>query len=166
MHFDSNYQSFYVVFSCAKNKTNKISQTKHSPNLQGAFMLLLFAPIFFIIWTAGWSWLAMYVVYQEQNFKIHTSSTILASMWKGTVLPSLVRYIYIYIRFLKKLMLCSLLYIYVYICICMYMYVCVCLYIYIYIVLRLPGSNPAFCRGRLRVSFRFEYRLPVPEHRN
>ena len=28
------------------------------------------------------------------------------------------------------------------------------------------GSNPAFSRGRQRVSFRFEYRLPVPEHRN
>ena len=30
----------------------------------------------------------------------------------------------------------------------------------------LPGSNPAFSRGRQLVSFRFEYRLPVPEHRN
>ena len=29
-----------------------------------------------------------------------------------------------------------------------------------------PGSNPAFSRGRQLVSFRFEYRLPVPEHRN
>ena len=29
-----------------------------------------------------------------------------------------------------------------------------------------PGSNPAFCRGTQLVSFRFEYRLPVPEHRN
>ena len=28
------------------------------------------------------------------------------------------------------------------------------------------GSNPAFSRGRQLVSFRFEYRLPVPEHRN
>ena len=27
-------------------------------------------------------------------------------------------------------------------------------------------SNPAFSRGRQLVSFRFEYRLPVPEHRN
>ena len=26
------------------------------------------------------------------------------------------------------------------------------------------GSNPAFSRGRQPVSFRFEYRLPVPEH--
>ena len=30
----------------------------------------------------------------------------------------------------------------------------------------LIGSNPAFSRGRQLVSFRFEYRLPVPEHRN
>ena len=30
----------------------------------------------------------------------------------------------------------------------------------------LMGSNPAFNRGRQLVSFRFEYRLPVPEHRN
>ena len=29
-----------------------------------------------------------------------------------------------------------------------------------------PGSNPAFCRGTQLVSFRFEYRLPAPEHRN
>ena len=29
-----------------------------------------------------------------------------------------------------------------------------------------PGSNPAFSRGTQLVSFRFEYRLPVPEHRN
>ena len=29
-----------------------------------------------------------------------------------------------------------------------------------------PGSNPAFSRGTQIVSFRFEYRLPVPEHRN
>ena len=28
----------------------------------------------------------------------------------------------------------------------------------------LMGSNPAFSRGRQLVSFRFEYRLPVPEH--
>ena len=28
-----------------------------------------------------------------------------------------------------------------------------------------PGSNPAFSRGTQLVSFRFEYRLPVPEHR-
>ena len=28
------------------------------------------------------------------------------------------------------------------------------------------GSNPAFSRGTQLVSFRFEYRLPVPEHRN
>ena len=28
------------------------------------------------------------------------------------------------------------------------------------------GSNPALSRGRQLVSFRFEYRLPVPEHRN
>ena len=27
-------------------------------------------------------------------------------------------------------------------------------------------SNPAFSRGKQLVSFRFEYRLPVPEHRN
>ena len=33
-------------------------------------------------------------------------------------------------------------------------------------VLRLPGSNPAFSKGRQLVSFRFEYRLPAPEHRN
>ena len=30
----------------------------------------------------------------------------------------------------------------------------------------LMGSNPAFSRGRQLVSFRFEYRLPVPEHQN
>ena len=30
----------------------------------------------------------------------------------------------------------------------------------------LMGSNPALSRGRQLVSFRFEYRLPVPEHRN
>ena len=30
----------------------------------------------------------------------------------------------------------------------------------------LMGSNPAVSRGRQLVSFRFEYRLPVPEHRN
>ena len=30
----------------------------------------------------------------------------------------------------------------------------------------LMGSNPAFSRGRQLVSLRFEYRLPVPEHRN
>ena len=30
----------------------------------------------------------------------------------------------------------------------------------------LMGSNPAFCSGRQLVSFRFEYRLLVPEHRN
>ena len=29
-----------------------------------------------------------------------------------------------------------------------------------------PGSNPAFSRGTQLVSFRLEYRLPVPEHRN
>ena len=29
-----------------------------------------------------------------------------------------------------------------------------------------PGSNSAFNRGTQLVSFRFEYRLPVPEHRN
>ena len=29
----------------------------------------------------------------------------------------------------------------------------------------LMGSNPALSRGRQLVSFRFEYRLPVPEHR-
>ena len=29
-----------------------------------------------------------------------------------------------------------------------------------------PGSNPAFSSGRQLVSFRFEYRLPVPEHWN
>ena len=29
-----------------------------------------------------------------------------------------------------------------------------------------PGSNPASSRGTQLVSFRFEYRLPVPEHRN
>ena len=28
------------------------------------------------------------------------------------------------------------------------------------------GSNPTFSRGRQFVSFRFEYRLPLPEHRN
>ena len=28
------------------------------------------------------------------------------------------------------------------------------------------GSNPAFSRGTQLVSFRFEYRLPEPEHRN
>ena len=28
------------------------------------------------------------------------------------------------------------------------------------------GSNPAFSRGRQLVSFRFENRLHVPEHRN
>ena len=28
-----------------------------------------------------------------------------------------------------------------------------------------PGSNPAFSRGT-QLSFRFEYRLHVPEHRN
>ena len=30
----------------------------------------------------------------------------------------------------------------------------------------LMGSNPAFSRGRQLVSFPFEYRLLVPEHRN
>ena len=30
----------------------------------------------------------------------------------------------------------------------------------------LMGSNPAFSRGRQLVFFGFEYRLPVPEHRN
>ena len=30
----------------------------------------------------------------------------------------------------------------------------------------LMGSNPAFSRGKQLVSFRLEYRLPVPEHRN
>ena len=30
----------------------------------------------------------------------------------------------------------------------------------------IPGSNPAFSRGTQLGSFRFEYRLPVPEHRN
>ena len=30
----------------------------------------------------------------------------------------------------------------------------------------LMGSNPALSKGRQLVSFRFEYRLPVPEHRN
>ena len=29
-----------------------------------------------------------------------------------------------------------------------------------------PGSNPAFSKGTQLVSFRFEYCLPVPEHRN
>ena len=29
-----------------------------------------------------------------------------------------------------------------------------------------PGSNPAFSRKTQLISFRFEYRLPVPEHRN
>ena len=52
------------------------------------------------------------------------------------------------------------------------------LYIYIHIYIysiqsagdlvseTLMGSNPAFSRGRQLVSFRLEYRLPVPEHRN
>ena len=30
----------------------------------------------------------------------------------------------------------------------------------------LMSWNPAFSRGRQLVSFRFEYRLPVPEHHN
>ena len=34
------------------------------------------------------------------------------------------------------------------------------------LVSRTSGSNPAFIRGTQLVSFRFEYRLPVPEHRN
>ena len=29
-----------------------------------------------------------------------------------------------------------------------------------------PGSNPAFSRGRQRISFQLKNRLPVPEHRN
>ena len=29
-----------------------------------------------------------------------------------------------------------------------------------------PGSNTAFSRGTQLVSFRFEYRLPVPQHRH
>ena len=29
-----------------------------------------------------------------------------------------------------------------------------------------PGSNTAFSKGTQLVSFRFEYRLPVQEHRN
>ena len=35
-----------------------------------------------------------------------------------------------------------------------------------YLVSGAPGSNPAFSRGTQLVSFRFECRLPVPEHRN
>ena len=34
------------------------------------------------------------------------------------------------------------------------------------LVSEIPGSNPAFSRGTQLVSFRLEYRLPVPEHRN
>ena len=41
------------------------------------------------------------------------------------------------------------------------MYICMCV-----CVSGTPGSNPAFSRGTQLVSFRFEYRLPVPEHRN
>ena len=71
-------------------------------------------------------------------------------------------------------------------CVCMYIcvYVCMCMYVLMvyadrkneqqrervwkisFISETLMGSNPAFCRGRQLVSFRFEYRLPVPEHRN
>ena len=35
-----------------------------------------------------------------------------------------------------------------------------------YLVSGAPGSNPAFSRGTQHVSFRFECRLPVLEHRN
>ena len=34
------------------------------------------------------------------------------------------------------------------------------------LVFETMGSNPAFSRGRQLVSFRFEYRLPLPGHRN
>ena len=34
------------------------------------------------------------------------------------------------------------------------------------LVFGIPGSNPALSRGKQLVSFQFEYRLPVPEHRN
>ena len=34
------------------------------------------------------------------------------------------------------------------------------------LVSEILGSNPAFSRGRQFVSLRFQYRLPIPEHRN
>ena len=50
-------------------------------------------------------------------------------------------------------------YICMYVCmhVCLHacMHMCVCMYV-----------NPAFSRGTQLVSFRFEYRLPVPKHRN
>ena len=45
---------------------------------------------------------------------------------------------------------------------CMY----VCIFCWRTCVCDFPASNPAFSRGRQLVSFRYEYRLPVPEHRN
>ena len=71
-------------------------------------------------------------------------------------------------------------------CVCMYVCVCLsacmhaCIHVCMYVCRFVSrhsvcwrigvwdplGSNPAFSRGRQLVSFRFEYRLPVPEHRN
>ena len=45
--------------------------------------------------------------------------------------------------------------------VCMHALMHACMYVCMY-----RGSNPAFSRGRQLVSFRFENRLPVPEHRN
>ena len=59
-----------------------------------------------------------------------------------------------------------------YVCMYVCMYACMhaCMYVCIQsageLVSGVPGSNPAFSRGTPLVSFRFEYRLPVPEHRN
>ena len=69
---------------------------------------------------------------------------------------------------------CGYIYIYISICLSLSLYIyiereSICLSVAIQcagdLVSETLGSNPAFSRGR-RVSFRFEYRLPVPEHRN
>ena len=76
-------------------------------------------------------------------------------------------------------------YVCMYVCVYVCMYVCmfVCMYVcmdrwmdgWMSAVIQpasdlvsetLMGSNPAFSRGRQLVSFPFEHRLPVPEHRN
>ena len=53
---------------------------------------------------------------------------------------------------------------------CMYVCMHACMYVCMYagdlVSETLMGSNPAFSRGKQLVSFRFEYRLPVPGHRN
>ena len=62
-------------------------------------------------------------------------------------------------------------YVCMYVCLSVCLSVCLhaCMHVCMYagdLVSGTTGSNPAFSRGTQLVSFRFEYRLPVPEYRN